>query len=53
MYQGFEDIMQKARRTRAIAIALVKDDQKLRRLKVLVITIGATAAILALPALFG
>ncbi|MGK9052321.1 hypothetical protein [Neorhizobium petrolearium] len=45
--------MQKTRRARAIAIALVKDDAKLRRLRLLAIAIGATAALLSVPALFG
>ena len=44
--------MQNARRARAIAIALVKDDAKQKRLWLLAISIGATAALLALPALF-
>jgi len=49
---GVRKNMQKTRRARAIAIALVKDDAKLRRLRLLAITIGATATLLALPFLF-
>ncbi len=49
---GVRKNMQKTRRARAIAIALVKDDAKLKRLRLLAITIGATATLLALPALF-
>lgn len=44
--------MQKNRRGRAIAIALVKDDAKLKRLRLLAIAIGATAALLSVPAFF-
>ncbi len=44
--------MQKPSRARAIAIALVQDEAKLRRLRLLTIAIGATAALLSLPALF-
>lgn len=44
--------MQKPSRARAIAIAKVQDNQKLIRLRSLAIAIGATAALLALPALF-
>jgi hypothetical protein len=44
--------MQKTRRARAIAVAVARDDAKLRRLRLLAITIGAMATLLALPALF-
>jgi hypothetical protein len=44
--------MQKTRRARAIAIALVKDDARQKRLRLLVISIGAMAALLSLPAFF-
>ncbi|WP_162894716.1 hypothetical protein [Rhizobium terrae] len=44
--------MQKTSRARAVAVAKVQDDAKLRRLRLLAIAIGATAALLSLPALF-
>ncbi|MFB9950213.1 hypothetical protein ACFFP0_15225 [Rhizobium puerariae] len=44
--------MQKTRRARAIAIALVQDDAKLKRLKLLAIAVCATAALLSIPSLF-
>lgn len=39
-------------RARAIAIAKVEDSAKLFRIRLLVLTVGATAALLALPVLF-
>lgn len=45
--------MPKARRTRAVAIALAAEEQKLKRLAFLTLAIGATAALLSLPVLLG
>ncbi|WP_274534865.1 hypothetical protein [Rhizobium sp. LCM 4573] len=43
--------MQK-KRARAIAIAATRDAERFARLRLLAITIGAVAALLALPVLF-
>ncbi|MEQ1403665.1 hypothetical protein ABK249_01855 [Neorhizobium sp. Rsf11] len=44
--------MQKTRRARAIAIALVQDDARMKWFRLLAIAIGATAALLSVAALF-
>lgn len=44
--------MPNPRRARAIAIAKTEDHAKLFRLRLLLVTVGATAALLALPSLF-
>ncbi|MDE1159673.1 MAG: hypothetical protein PW791_15645 [Neorhizobium sp.] len=44
--------MQNTRRARAIAIAKAEDGSKLNRWILLMITVGATAAIVAAPKLF-
>jgi len=44
--------MSNARRARAIAIAKADDQAKLFRFRVLMIAIGTTAALLAVPVLF-
>ncbi|AYC99709.1 hypothetical protein [Neorhizobium sp. NCHU2750] len=44
--------MPNARRARAIAIAKADDSAALFRFRLLMIAVGATAALLALPALF-
>ncbi|TWF53406.1 hypothetical protein [Neorhizobium alkalisoli] len=44
--------MQNNRRARAIAIAKTEDSAKLFRFRLLMIAIGATAALLAVPVLF-
>ncbi|WP_281033466.1 hypothetical protein [Neorhizobium lilium] len=44
--------MSNPRRARAIAIAKAEDSAKLFRLRLLILTVGATAALLALPAVF-
>jgi|AraplaDrversion2_2_1032049.scaffolds.fasta_scaffold03754_4 hypothetical protein len=44
--------MSNPRRARAIAVAKVDDSAKLFRLRLLLLTLGATAALLALPTLF-
>lgn len=45
-------IMQKVRRARAVAIAKAEDAERLFRLRLLLLCAGATAAFLALPAIF-
>lgn len=42
--------MQKARRARAIAIARSRDDAAPKRMQILMLALGATLALLALPA---
>jgi hypothetical protein len=44
--------MQNARRARAIAIAKADDSAKVLRFRLLMIALGATAALLAVPVLF-
>jgi hypothetical protein len=44
--------MPNARRARAIAIAKTEDRSKVYRLRLLMLAVGVTAAVLALPALF-
>jgi hypothetical protein len=44
--------MQNTRRARAIAIAKTQDSTKLIRMRLLMVAVGATAALLAVPALF-
>lgn len=48
----FEAISMQKKRARAIAIATTRDAERLARLRFLAITIGAVAALLALPVLF-